>query len=691
MISKYESYSPDQLEELFSNMLIDSWSFSKVASFSRNEKDFEMRYIYNYPYKVSASNVAGSAYHKALQVYFENFKENIRLDIVDLQTVAFEYIENTHANQWKIQKTTPTVEECIIKATKTVTALLQNFYTELDTYIFDITQVLHVEQRVNTWLVVNGVDIPLPCHMEIDLVIKTADDRIVLIDHKSKAAFSDEQELSFVMGKQAITYVLGYEKLTNLTVDEVWFIENKPSKNKDKSPQLKPLKIKLDKDQRKLYEALLYEPLKRMIEAVSDPDYVYMINDNDTFIDKAELYEFWSKTLIAEVDEFNIPDSKKELIERRNKKIRNAAIASINPKVITDFKKQASSFITYNYNNKNMTKQEKIEHILLTFGISVKVTHEFKGFSSDTFLLDIGVGVKVANVMARKMDIANALDVSSVRINENLFVYDNKSYISIEVSKRRETSLPYDEKYLNGYKIPIGISNFNDPVIWDLDNHSTPHMLICGATGSGKSVSLISTINYALAAGIDDIILLDPKYEFTQYSNIVNVVQDIEDIEVTMSLLVDEMNERAKTGQNSKRLIVFDEFADAVANSRKGAELKVYENIEDGCFKDGRIKYKRTHTDTLKSLEENLKILLQKGRSLGFRIIAATQRASVKVITGDAKVNFPVQVCFRVPKDIDSKVVLGESGAESLAGQGDGLMRSPEYLNIVRFQGFYKS
>ena len=83
-------------------------------------------------------------------------------------------------------------------------------------------------------------------------------------------------------------------------------------------------------------------------------------------------------------------------------------------------------------------------------------------------------------------------------------------------------------------------------------------------------------------------------------------------------------------------------------------------------------------------------MLLQKGRSLGFRIIAATQRASANVITGDAKVNFPVLVCFRVPKEIDSKVVLDEPGAETLNGKGDGLIKSPEYFGLVRFQGFYK-
>ena len=80
---------------------------------------------------------------------------------------------------------------------------------------------------------------------------------------------------------------------------------------------------------------------------------------------------------------------------------------------------------------------------------------------------------------------------------------------------------------------------------------------------------------------------------------------------------------------------------------------------------------------------------MQKGRSSGFRIISATQRASTKVITGDAKVNMPVAICFRVPKDIDSMVVLDEAGAESLAGRGDFLIKSPEYNQTVRGQGFY--
>lgn len=699
-MNKYSSYNDAELEELFSNYLIDSWSYSKVASFSRNEKEFEKTYIYREKSRISATTIAGNAYHVALELFFNQIREGIVTELVEMEQAAFAYIDNQSANTWKIQKTTPTVEECILKATKTSAALLKNFYSEQDIYLSDLNEIIGIELRCDEWLLVNGVDIPLPCHANIDLVIKLNDGRVIIIDHKSKSKYTDDDEIAFVCGKQAMTYVLNFESKTGIKVDEVWFIENKDSKNKDNSPQLKKFRVILDNDTRKFYEALLYEPLKRMIEAVSDPDYVYMINDNDNFIDRAELYSFWAKTMIAEVDDFNIPERKRELISRRQKKIRDASIGSINPKTITSFRENAASFINYDLSNTNMTNGEKIEHVLRTFGVIVKVAHEIQGYSSNTYLLEISAGVKISNVLKFQLDIANVLNVSSVRIGKELMVYEGKSYLFIETPKKRTDILLWDKKYLEGEKIPIGVDNFGRTIHWDLNNHSTPHVLICGATGSGKSVSIISTVEYAKAAGIEDIIIFDPKYEFCSYTNEgIRVYNEIEDIEEQMKLLVEDMQNRAKSGARTKTLVIFDEFADAVSSSRSGTELDIKEKVQVGFYAPKKImgvtfppepKYELRVVGRLKSLEENLKILLQKGRSLGFRIVAATQRASVNVITGDAKVNFPVQICFRVPKEIDSKVVIDEAGAETLAGMGDGLMKSPEYLNVVRFQGFYK-
>ena len=674
----YKSYTPDQLEDHFSNFLIDSWSYSKVSTFARNEKDFERTYIYREEGKRSATSISGNAYHKALELFFNNLKEGKETPPGDLELEAYAYIDNVEAFEWRLQKTTPTIEECRIAATKNVTALLHNFLQEKDLYLEDLEEVLGIEFRCEEWVVCNGVDIPLPCHANIDLVVRLKDGRIVIIDHKSRKSFTDEGELALITGKQAITYVLSYEAVSGNKVDEVWFIENKISANKDKSPQLRKFVIKADQDNRRLFEALLYEPLRRMIEAVSDPDYVYTLNDSDTLADRAELYNFWAKTMIAEADDFKIPDDKKDLIAKRQKKIRDAETAMISPNVITQFKKKAASFITYDLNNSDMTNSEKIEHTLRTFGILVKVAHEISGYSSNTYLLEVSAGVKIANIVKYKLDIASALNVSSVRVSDNLFVYEGQSYLAIEANKKREKDLLYDEKYLDGLKLPIGVDNFGQVVRWNLGNPSTPHALICGATGSGKSVCIRSTICYALAAGVDNVVIFDPKYEFCEFaSDKVRVYNEIEEIEEQMKLLVEEMQNRVRNKVfNIKTLVVFDEFADAVASSRSGNALKVKVN--------GEILFE-------KSLEENLKMLLQKGRSSGFRIVAATQRASVKVITGDAKVNFPVQICFRVPKEIDSKVVLDEAGAEALAGCGDGLIKSPDVMDIVRFQGFYKA
>lgn len=660
-MNQFKKYNPEQLEEHLSNYLINSWSYSKVTTFARNEKAMEMQYIYGLYGRKSATSVAGNAYHEALRWYFQNKQQGKEIDLVELEQAAFEYIDNIPPNDWKLQKTTPTIEACVTKATATANALLKNFMVEKAIYEDDIDKVLDVELRIEDWVTVNGVDIPLPCHMVIDLVVKTKAGNIAIVDHKSKSVYTDEEEIALSIGVQAITYVLGYEARTGKTVNEVWFVENKHSQNKDKSPQLHKNAVTMDKDTRRLYEAILYEPLKRMIEAVSDPNYVYLINESDNLVDKAELYDFWARTMISEVEDFNVEESKKALVAHRLRKIRDAASATVTPQVIKKFKENASKFIQYDLSNANMTAQEKIEHVLRSFNMPVQVTHTHEGYSSTTYLLSISAGIKVAAIHSHKLDLANALDVSSVRVTSNLIVYEGKSYLGIEISKKREKDLLWDKKLIHGTTIPIGVDNYGNYITWNLTNQSAPHMLVCGATGSGKSVFLNSTIHYALASKeVKHVYVFDPKFEFRHLGKHTTVCNEIGEIEGMLAMLVEKMNNMVRVGKSELTLIVFDEFADAVAQS-KG-----------------------------KTLEENLRILLQKGRSSGLRIIAATQRASVKVITGDAKANFPVQVCFRVPKEIDSRVVIDEPGAESLAGKGDGLIKSPEYDETVRFQAFYK-
>ena len=689
-MSIYKTYSNEQIENLFSQFLISSWSFSKISEFSRNEKAFEMSYIYGIRSKSSASTVAGQAYHHALDVFFTALKKGETLDLVELESLVYEYIDTVEANKWKLQKTTPTIAECIAKTSKISKQLVHNFYKEKGTYIDHIEEILEVEVYCDEFITVNGVDIPLPCHARIDLIIKTKEDKIVAIDHKSRNSFTKEEDIKLIIGRQTITYIKCYESKTKKTVDEVWFIENKHTTNRNGAPQMNAFKLAIDKNVRKLYEALLYEPLKRMLEAVNDPDYTYMINDADNFVDKAELYDFWAKTQIAEVGDFNIDPTKKELVSKRLKKIRDTSMATINPKIIKEFKKNAAQFIQYDLNNKNMTQEEKIQHILRTFGYIVEVAHTFHGFSCSTYLLNVSAGIKINSINSIRLDIANALNVNNIRISTDLMVYQKKSYVAIEAPKERTGNLLYDPKALVDQKIPLGMDNLGNVIHWDLNNHATAHMLVCGATGSGKSVLLQCTIEYAKRGLVNRIIILDTKSDFEEL-NIkgVEIYNTIEDIEIVMRLLVEEMQNPSNKTTN-KTLIVFDEFADAQAQSAKGKALEVYETQEVGNYANGKAKLGNVLVNKLKPLEENLRLLLQKGRSYGFRIVAATQRASTKIITGDAKANFPVLVCFKVPKEVDSRVVIDETGAETLAGYGDGLIKSPEYFSTTRFQAYYK-
>lgn len=110
---KFRDQPSDRIEELFSNYLIDSLSARKLMSFCRNEKEFEMRYIYCITGKSSSNTtIAGQAYHAALSFHFNYLKDGLSLDIAALETRAFQVIEEVPANQWK-SKDIPTVEESI--------------------------------------------------------------------------------------------------------------------------------------------------------------------------------------------------------------------------------------------------------------------------------------------------------------------------------------------------------------------------------------------------------------------------------------------------------------------------------------------------------------------------------------------------------------------------------------------------
>jgi S-DNA-T family DNA segregation ATPase FtsK/SpoIIIE len=253
--------------------------------------------------------------------------------------------------------------------------------------------------------------------------------------------------------------------------------------------------------------------------------------------------------------------------------------------------------------------------------------------------------------------------------------------------------------------IALGKDLEGRPVIADLAK--MPHLLIAGATGSGKSVcinTLITSLLYRHTPERLRLLMVDPKMvELSVYNTIPHlrhkVVTDNRDAAAVLKWAVQEMQERyALLAENGARNL--QDFNRKVMD---GAPLKVPKTpnvaFEDRAYKGKTLPYIVIIIDELADLmmtvqgevETPLAMLAQKARAIGIHLILATQRPSVNVITGLIKANFPSRIAFRVASQIDSRTILDGMGAESLLGNGDMLFIPPGKSEPSRLQGAYIS
>lgn len=332
------------------------------------------------------------------------------------------------------------------------------------------------------------------------------------------------------------------------------------------------------------------------------------------------------------------------MLEKRKTQIRRSALTGISKSIVRSFTKP-KDFITFNLKDmENLTYEERIEHRLAVFNYPVKVGHKVPGYSCDTYLVKVGAAVKTSGIFAYRMDIANALGVKDVRILKSLIEYNGDVYIAIEVEKKDRVNLSLDSAQLSsGNVFPLGKDNFGKTWEWSIDNPSTPHLMIAGASGSGKSVAIKSIIRVAKEKGIE-VAILDPKFEFLSYRGEATVINELGEIELFMAMKVKEMDKIFKTSgaignSGNKQLIIFDESADCFARQTK-QQFIISEGPKGGM--------KKIIDTEFKTLEENTLILAQKARSAGIHLVLAAQRFSVKVLTGDAKANFATRLCLMV-------------------------------------------
>ncbi len=337
----------------------------------------------------------------------------------------------------------------------------------------------------------------------------------------------------------------------------------------------------------------------------------------------------------------------------------------------------------------------KLQNTLKTFGVNVTVTDISQGPAVTRYELQPEAGVKISKIVGLSDDIKMNLAATDIRIEAPI---PGKAAVGIEVPNKENSMvalrdlLSSDEfrNFNSNLAFAVGKDIAGKVVVADLGK--MPHLLIAGATGSGKSVcinTLIMSLIYKSTPEQVRMILIDPKVvELSVYNGIphllIPVVTDPKKAAAALNWAVVEMNKRYK------------KFADAGVRDMKGYNAYVESTHDDTLEKMPQIV---VIVDELADLmmvssnevEESICRLTQLARAAGIHLIIATQRPSVDVITGLIKANMPSRIAFAVSSGVDSRTILDTYGAEKLLGKGDMLFAPQGYPKPARVQGAFVS
>lgn len=335
-----------------------------------------------------------------------------------------------------------------------------------------------------------------------------------------------------------------------------------------------------------------------------------------------------------------------------------------------------------------------LEQKLLDFSIEGKVTHVSPGPVVTMFEFEPAPGIKINRVISLSDDLAMAIRASSIRISP----IPGKSTLGIEVpNKEREDVFLKDivssdvfNKGSSMLTLALGKDIFGTPVVADLVR--MPHLLVAGATGSGKSVAIntmiLSLLFRATPAEVR-MLLIDPKMlELSAYEDIPH-------------LLMPVVTSPKTSAEALKRIILEMERRYRLLAETGSRNIEAYNTkLQNGLSVNAQepLPYIVIFIDELSDLmlvaaneiEDSIARLAQMARAAGIHLILATQRPSVDVITGVIKANFPSRIAFQVSSKIDSRIILDTYGAEKLLGKGDMLFMSPG-KRIIRVHGAYVS
>ncbi len=353
--------------------------------------------------------------------------------------------------------------------------------------------------------------------------------------------------------------------------------------------------------------------------------------------------------------------------------------------------------------NELYEKKQRIEDKLGEFRVEGEVKEYHPGPIITTYEFFPYPGVKVSQVANLTEDLSLALGAESVRIQR----MPGKSSLGVEIpNDRRETiklrDIIQSEEFIKSpSKLTIALGKTVHGEIYITDLSIMPHLLIAGATGTGKSVALqgiIASILYKATPDEVKLILIDPKrLEFNQYDGIPHllspVIKDAKKAEAVLTDAIKKMEARyQKLGFLNARNIEQHNLRVKQILSDKKNKLT---DEEKERFQP--LPYIVIIIDELAELmmigaqevEYCIARLAQLARAVGIHLVMATQRPSIDVITGTIKNNFSCRIAFRVPSKVDSRIILDAPGAEKLLGLGDMLFMPPNYPRLIRLHCAY--
>lgn len=335
----------------------------------------------------------------------------------------------------------------------------------------------------------------------------------------------------------------------------------------------------------------------------------------------------------------------------------------------------------------------KLDDTLSSFGVKAKVIQVTRGPSVTRFELQPNAGVKVSKIVNLADDIALNLAASGVRIEAPI---PGKSAVGIEVPNKELTSVTLREilesdqfiGFNKNLAFALGKDIAGNCVVWDLAK--MPHLLIAGATGSGKSVcinTLIISLLYKYSPDDVRLLMIDPKVvELNIYNGIphllIPVVTEPKKAAGALNWAVNEMTRRYKLfADNNVRNV--ESYNELYSKGRVEEKLPLIVIIIDEL---ADLMMVCPH-----DIEDYIGRLAQMARAAGMHLVIATQRPSVDVITGVIKANIPSRISFAVSSQIDSRTILDMSGAEKLLGRGDMLFYPTGEPKPIRIQGAFIS